>query len=58
MAGTPGDKLSADYIYGEWKSQGLDSIQMIDYDVFLSFPDDKTFNKYLMEVKIKTQNKT
>ena len=46
MAGTPGDKISADYIYNEWKAQGLDSIQMIDYDVFLSFPDDYKFNKY------------
>ena len=45
MAGTPGDKLSADYVYNEWKAQGLDSVQMIDYDVYLSFPDDHKFNK-------------
>jgi hypothetical protein len=45
MAGTPGGKLSADYVYKEWKAQGLDSVQMIDYDVYLSFPDDHKFNK-------------
>jgi hypothetical protein len=45
MAGTPGDKLSADYVYNEWKAQGLDSVQIIDYDAFLSFPDDYRYNR-------------
>jgi len=45
MAGTPGDKLSADYVYNEWKIQGLDTVQMIDYDAFLSFPDDDKYNR-------------
>jgi hypothetical protein len=45
MAGTPGGKLSAEYVSDEWKTQGLDSVQMIDYDAFLSFPDDKRSNK-------------
>jgi hypothetical protein len=45
MAGTPGDKLSADYVYNEWKTQGLDSVQMIDYDAFLSFPDEDKYNR-------------
>lgn len=45
MAGTPGDKLTADYVKNEWESQDMDSVQMIDYDVLLDFPDDIKFNK-------------
>ena len=45
MGGTPGDKLSADYVYDQWKNQKLDQVQMTDYDVYLSFPDDTKFNK-------------
>ena len=45
MGGTSGDKDSADYIYQSWKEQKLDHVEMIDYDVFLSFPDEKIFNK-------------
>ena len=45
MAGTPGDKQSADYIYDQWKSQKLDIVQLTDYDVLLDFPDDIKFNK-------------
>jgi len=45
MAEKSDGKLSADYVYDEWKAQGLDSVQMIDYDVLLSFPDEKNSNK-------------
>lgn len=45
MGGTPGDKLSADYVYEKWKEQKLDVVEMIDYDVYLSFPDEEKFNK-------------
>ena len=46
MAGTPGDKQSADYLFNEWTSKiKLDSVQMTDYDVLLDFPDDIKFNK-------------
>ena len=45
MAGTPGDKKSADYVYSFWKDLNIDHVEMIDYDVFLSFPDDDKFNK-------------
>lgn len=44
MAGSKGDKLSADYVYNAWKSQMLDSVEMTDYDVYLSFPDENKFN--------------
>lgn len=46
MAGTPGDKISADYVSNEWKSQGLDHVDTIDYDVFLDFPDDDKYNSF------------
>jgi hypothetical protein len=46
MAGTPGGKKSADYIHEQWKLQGLDEVQMIDYDVLLDFPNEQTPNKY------------
>ena len=45
MGGTPGDKVSADYVYKSWIDQKLDHVDMIDYDVYLSFPDDEKFNK-------------
>ena len=45
MGGTPGDKLSADYVFNQWKEQKLDQVEMTDYDVYLSFPDDNKFNK-------------
>ena len=53
MAGTPGDKISADYVSNEWKSQGLDHVDTIDYDVFLDFPDDDKYNR---SIKIKIRN--
>ncbi len=46
LAGTPGDKITADYLKLEWEAQNMDSVQMIDYDVLLDFPDDVKFNKY------------
>ena len=49
MAGTPGDKQSADYLFRLWKSEyKLDSVQMSDYDVLLDFPDDIKFNKLFL----------
>lgn len=45
MAGTPGGKQTADYIFNKWKSQGLDEVQTIDYDVLLDFPNDLNPNK-------------
>ena len=45
MGGTSGDKTSAEYVYNIWKEQGLDVVEMSDYDVYLSFPDDDKFNK-------------
>lgn len=48
MAGTPGDKISADYVANHWKLQGLDRVDLVDYDVLLDFPDDNKFNKLFM----------
>ena len=46
MAGTPGDKQSADFVFNKWKNEyNLDIVQMTDYDVLLDFPDDIKFNK-------------
>ena len=45
MGGTPEDKLSAEYIQNEWKKQGLDVVQMTDYDALFSYPDDVLYNK-------------
>ena len=44
MGGTPGDKISADYVYNLWKEQNLDAVEMHDYDVYLSFPSEEKFN--------------
>jgi hypothetical protein len=46
MAGTPGDKISADYVRDQWLAQGLDYAELIDYDVLLDFPDDVKYNKF------------
>lgn len=46
LAGTDGGKKSAEYVYQVWKEQGLDDVQMIDYDVYLDVPDEKNLNKY------------
>lgn len=54
MAGTPGGKKSADYIHEQWKLQGLDEVQMIDYDVLLDFPNEQTPNN--IEILDETQN--
>ena len=44
MAGTTGGKKSADYMFETWTSQNLDEVQMIDYDVLLSYPDENLYN--------------
>jgi hypothetical protein len=48
LAGTDGDKNTADYIYDQFKSYGLDSVNMNDYDVYLDFSDQYNFNKYFL----------
>jgi N-acetylated-alpha-linked acidic dipeptidase len=48
LAGTQGDEDSALYVKNKWIEQGLDYAEMIDYDVLLSYPDDKKPNKYLV----------
>ncbi|RNA10104.1 N-acetylated-alpha-linked acidic dipeptidase [Brachionus plicatilis] len=45
LAGTDGGKKSADYVYQTWKDQGLDDVQMIDYDVYLDVPNEEKLNK-------------
>jgi hypothetical protein len=39
LAGTIGGYNSAKYVYDQWKSQNLDYVNLIDYDVLLSYPD-------------------
>lgn len=43
--GTPGDLFSAQYVATQWKLQGLDDVQMIDYDMLMSYPDNELANK-------------
>ena len=45
LAGTPGDKITGDYVRDQWVAQGLDSVYLNDYDVLLDFADDSKFNK-------------
>jgi N-acetylated-alpha-linked acidic dipeptidase len=44
IAGKLGDRRSADYVYNEWKKQGLDYVKLIDYDVLLSYPNNSLPN--------------
>jgi len=39
LAGTTGEKETAEYIRDTWIQQGLQPVQMIPYDVLLSYPD-------------------
>ena len=57
MAGTPGNKNTADYVYNQWRSQKLDKVQMTDYDVLLDYPNpDKpnTIDIFTSSVKLET----
>lgn len=51
LAGTPGGKISADYVYDQWIQQGMDKVEIIDYDVLLDFPDENKFNRYFYLTK-------
>lgn len=44
MAGTEGNKKTADYVLNNWNSQGLDKAQMLSYDVLLSYPHETLTN--------------
>ncbi len=44
MAGTASNKLTADYVYENWKKQSLSNVQMLDYDVLLDYPHDTLIN--------------
>jgi N-acetylated-alpha-linked acidic dipeptidase len=39
LAGTSGERQLAEYIESTWKLQGLDPVQMVSYDILLSYPD-------------------
>ncbi|NXY87352.1 FOLH1 carboxypeptidase, partial [Alcedo cyanopectus] len=40
LAGTKENLHLAEQIQAEWKEFGLDSVQLVHYDVLLSYPDD------------------
>ncbi|NXM86221.1 FOLH1 carboxypeptidase, partial [Oenanthe oenanthe] len=40
LAGTKENMLLAQQVQAEWKKFGLDSVQLVHYDVLLSYPDD------------------
>ncbi|XP_076360320.1 N-acetylated-alpha-linked acidic dipeptidase 2-like [Tachypleus tridentatus] len=45
LAGTARDKELARYIRDTWKSQGLEKVHMVPYDILLSYPDKDKPNK-------------
>lgn len=45
-AGTYGGKAASDYIADQWKSQGVDVVKEIDYDVLLDVPDQSRLNRF------------
>lgn len=45
LAGTPGDKTSAEYVLKKFSDQKLDYFNMIGYDVLLDYPDPDKPNK-------------
>ena len=51
LAGTPSETNSAKYIYKKWKEEGLDNVELTDYDVLLAYPDEKIKNKYFLITK-------
>ncbi len=44
LAGTDGDKITADYVLKEWLQQGLDVVTPTSYNVLLDYPDEVRFN--------------
>ncbi|CAF0877194.1 unnamed protein product [Brachionus calyciflorus] len=54
LAATEGGKQSAEYVYQKWKKQGLENVQLIDYDVYLDYPDETKYNK----IEIKDSDET
>ena len=47
VGGSPEDKKSAEFIYNKFKAYDLDSIEIVDYDVYLDFTDNEKFNRFL-----------
>lgn len=44
-AGTEEGINVAQYVHDTWKSLDMDFVKIIDYDVYLEFPDQEKFNK-------------
>ena len=44
LAGTLGDRISAEYVLNQWRSYGLDQAQILDYDVLLDYSHPTKFN--------------
>lgn len=44
LAGTEQNLLLAKKIQGQWKEFGLDSAELVNYDVLLSYPNEKQPN--------------
>ncbi|XP_022097951.1 N-acetylated-alpha-linked acidic dipeptidase 2-like [Acanthaster planci] len=54
LAGTPADKINADYVKNEWISYGLEPVRQNAYNVLLCYPDKEKPNY----VKILNSNNT
>jgi hypothetical protein len=55
LAGTIQDKQTAEYVRNKLLSFGLDSVEIVDYDVLLDYPDADNFNKYVYFLLLKFQ---
>lgn len=40
LAGQDQDLIQAQYIKEQWENQGLDSVDILGYDVLLSYPEE------------------
>lgn len=45
LAGTDGDLISAQYVLQQFQEQKLDYFKLIDYQVYLSYPDETRPNR-------------
>ena len=44
IAGTKADTQQAQWVAEQWRDQGLDTVNLVPYDVLLSYPDPDQTN--------------
>jgi N-acetylated-alpha-linked acidic dipeptidase len=45
LAGTDENKKLAEYVKGEWDKLDIDMVKMLDYSIYLDYPDDVKYNR-------------